>query len=290
MPDTPTAPARDFRADARALLRQWIGAPEGDVAAAVDALGRRAIAEAADASARLARGVAATQGAQQSLDTLQALARSLDAPRPARSFFARRPRPQEAPDAAIETLIQNLDHERDAIARARITLDTDLRKLEGAADALEAARGLVHACAAAAEAAARELAVDRPDRARFFRETVAERLLAREQDILTQAAVTQQGLMTLGVIAEGQDALAQALGRARDTSVAALRTALAARQAVAGSRALAEQAEALARTTDAAQDAGGRRDVQRAMEDAIAQARRAIDAAESGGRHGLTPL
>ncbi|WP_242151603.1 toxic anion resistance protein [Sphingomonas sp. BAUL-RG-20F-R05-02] len=280
MTDLPVSQS-DARAEARLALRQWLAADDATVLARVDALGRQAIAAAADASARLDRGVTASRSAQASLSALQALIARVDAPPPQPSFFRRRV--QAEPPIDIATLVETLDRERDAVALSLIGLDTDLKRLSAAAAGLDGALALVRACGGAVEAAARELAIDSPERAQFLREAVAERLLAREQDLLTQAAVTQQGVLTLGLIAESQRALADTLARARDTSVAALRTAIAARQAIAGSQRLAEQTAALDRTVDAARAAGGdARDVRRILDDALAQAQAAIAAAEAG--------
>jgi len=276
---------QDVRAEARLILRQWLAADDAEVLARVDTLGRKAIAAAADASGRLERGVAAGQSAQASLAALQAIALRIDTPRPEPASLFRRRKPQEAePSIDLSALVESLERERDAVARALIGLDTDRKRLLGAAAGLDDALELVRACARAGEAAAREIVGDRPDRARFLRETVAERLLAREQDIVTQAAVTQQGVLTLGVIAESQQTLVDTLARARDTSVAALRTALAARQAIAGSQSLAEQTAALDRTVGAAEAATGRGDVRRILDDALTQARAAINAVDAAAR------
>jgi hypothetical protein len=247
------------------------------VLARIDTLGRQAIAAAAEASARLTRGVVAGEAARASLAALQALAARVDAPPPAPSFFRRKP--VGPPPLDMGALVESLDRERDAVAHTLIRLETDRKRLGEASAALDAALALVRACGAAVEAAARELAGDQPERAHFLRGPVAERLLAREQDVLTQAAVTGQGVLTLDLIVESQQTLADTLARARDTSVAALRTAIAARAAIAGSQSLAEQTAALGRTVGAAADAGGRRDVGRILDDALAQARAAVDAA-----------
>ncbi|WP_267387281.1 toxic anion resistance protein [Sphingomonas sp. GC_Shp_3] len=282
MTDLPASQS-DARAEARLALRQWLAADDATVLARVDALGRQAIAAAADASARLDRGVTASHSAQASLSALQALIVRVDAPPPQPSFFRRRV--QAEPPIEIATLVETLDRERDAVALSLIALDTDHMRLSAAAAALDTALALVRACGGAVEAAARELAIDSPERARFLREAVAERLLAREQDLLTQAAVTQQGVLTLGLIGESQRTLADTLARARDTSVAALRTAIAARQAIAGSQRLAEQTAALDQTVAAARAAGGdARDVRRILDDALTQAQAAIAAANTAGR------
>ncbi len=254
-----------------------------DMLPAIDAVGRRAIASAADASARLGRGVALSQASEQGLRNLEALARDIDAPPPRpRSIFGRAPDPAAPPGPTIEALVGQLERERDNVARALLGIETDRTRLRAAADALADALALVRACTATMEAAARELARDHPARARFLRDVAAARLLTREQDIVTQAAVTEQGVLTLGLLVDSHDALLQALGRARDTGIAALRTAIAARGAIVGSTSLAAQAAALDQTAAAAaQEGQARPALHRALDDAIAQARRAIAAQDT---------
>ncbi len=268
--------------DARTLLRQWLSADEDRVVQAIDAIGKRAIAAAADASARLSRGSLHTDSAKAGLAEVEAVAQALDTPPPPsgwRSLFA--PRPAPATPARIDALVERLARERDAIARSILSLETDRDRFAAAVAALDAAGALIAALRPALEAAARELRHDRPERATFLRETAAQALLAREQDILTQSAVTRQGLLTIGILIDSHATLAQALGRAQETSVAALRTAVAARDAVAGSRALTEQAHALERAAAAAgTSALSAPSAGRALGDAVTQARRAIAAIE----------
>jgi hypothetical protein len=280
--------ANDMKATARQLLRQWL-AREGDAVATVDGLGREAIRAAAQASARLDRGTAASESSQNVLRELEALAQAhaqTHAPGRARRLpfgWGSRAVEPAAPD--LNALVASLERERDNVARALIAIETDKAKLLEAETGLDDALALIHACQAAIEAAARELAIERPDRAQFLSGTLAPRLVERERDVLTQLAVTRQGGLALQLVAEGQEALGQAIERARDTSVAALRTAMAARQAIAGNRDLLDQAQALERTADAARGAStSGRDVESALADALAQVRRAIDAAQAPPR------
>ena len=271
----------DPAADARRLLRRWLGTPDADVLREIDALGRQAIAASTHACARLGRGVGASQTAEQGLRHLEAMARAIDAPAPASrpSFFAREPAPPPPP--SIETLVAQLDRERDALSRSLLGLDTDRTRLRAAADGLTRALELIRACTDAVEAAVREMALDRPDRARFLADVAAVRLLSREGDIAIQAVVTDQAILMLGVIADSQDALAQALVRARDISIAALRTAVAAREAMATSASLGAQARALDQTAAAVESlAAARPAVRRALDDAVVQARRTLAAQE----------
>lgn len=281
----------DARAEARLLLRQWLVRSENDVLAAIDALGRQSIREASQASGRLERNTSSTTSAQGVLLELQALAETFETPPPRkRLWFSARVEHKMPDPANLNTLVASLERERDAIARTLIGIEGDRAKLQLADDALDDALQLVRACGLASESAARELALSKPAQAMFLRETVPERLLAREQDLLTQIAVTRQGILALQLVADGQTVLAQAIERARDTSVAALRTAMAARQAVGGSQDLARQAQALESTVEAAGTASNSgRDVERALQDAAAQVRRAIDAAQATTRDPQTP-
>ncbi|KQN00478.1 toxic anion resistance protein [Sphingomonas sp. Leaf25] len=268
--------------DARALLRQWLHADEDGVVQAIDAIGRRAITSAADASARLSRGAIHTESAKTGLAEVEAVAQALDTPPPPsgwRSLFAAPPAPPVP--ARIDALVERLARERDGVARSILSLETDRDRFAAAVAALDEAGALIAALRPALEAAARELRHDRPERAAFLRETATERLLAREQDILTQSAVTRQGLLTIGILIDSHATLAQALARAQETSIAALRTAAAARGAVAGSRALADQARALDRAAAAADGSTlSAPAASRALGDAVMQARRAIAAIE----------
>ncbi|WP_159981549.1 MULTISPECIES: toxic anion resistance protein [unclassified Novosphingobium] len=281
----------DARAEARLLLRQWLVRSENDVLAAIDGLGRQAIRDASQASGRLERSTSSTTSAHGVLLELQALAETFEAPAPRRRLWFSARVADKAPDpVSLNTLVASLERERDAIARTLIGIEGDGAKLQLADDALDEALQLVRACGLASESAARELALAKPAQAVFLRETVPERLLAREQDLLTQIAVTRQGILALQLVADGQSALAQAIDRARDTSVAAMRTALAARQAVAGSHDLTRQAQALENTVEAAGKASNSgRDVERALEDAAAQIRRAINAAQATARDPRSP-
>lgn len=278
-----TGPLRtsDFREISRQLLRQWIARDDGAVAA-IDGLGREAIRAAAQAAGRLDRGTAVAASSQGVLRELQALADAQAPARPRRLPFGWGRRPVAAPAPSdLNALVVSLERERDNVARALIAIETDKARLHDTESGLEDALALIRACQGAIEAAARELVVDQPARAQFLTDTLAPRLVERERDVLTQLAVTHQGGLALQLVADGQDALGQAIDRARDTSVAAMRTAMAARQAIAGSHDLLEQAQALEQTADAARatPASGR-DVQSALDDALAQVRSAIDAAQ----------
>ncbi|WP_419724233.1 toxic anion resistance protein [Sphingomonas sp. HT-1] len=291
LPSAPSGPEETFREQARRLLRQWLASNDNVLLDSIDTLGRRAVSGASEASRRLDRTISFGQSAASSLDDLQALMADLGAPAQPRrrSLFKAAPKNHADPQTRLEALVESLDRERDNVARSLITIESDSTKLRAAAAELDDALALIRACAAAVDAAGRELMFDQPTRARFLCDTARTRLLSREQDVATQLAVTQQGILTLQLLIDGQHALAQALGRARDTSIAALRTAIAAQRALTQSQDMARQAEALERTARAAEEAPATRgDFQRVLDDAVDQVRRAILAAQTAQRG--TPL
>lgn len=266
------------------MLRRWLER-EDDAAATIDGLGREAIRAAAQAAARLERGAAAAESANGVLQALQELGEA-HVPRPPKRLpFGWASRKATPPPPDYGALIESLERERDKVAHTLIALKSDTDRLEAAQGGLADALELIRACHAAIEAAARELARERPDQAMFLTGTIGPQLLERERDVLTQQAVTNQGILTLQLIAEGHEAIGKAIDRARDTSVAALRTAIAARQAIAGNKDVLVQAEALERTADAARSAPATSDaVERAMAEALAQVQRAIEAAKVAPR------
>lgn len=291
MPSSASSLEETFREQARRLLRQWLASDDNVLLDSINALGARAISGASEGSRRLDRATAFGQSASSSLDDLQALMADLGAPAQPRrrSLFKTTPISHADPQTRLEVSVERLDGERDNVARSLITIESDSKKLRAAAVELDDALALIRACAAAVDAAGRELMFDQPARARFLRDTARAHLLSREQDVATQLAVTQQGILTLQLLIDGQNALAQALSRARDTSVAALRTAIAAQRAITGSQDMARQVEALERTVRAAEGAPATRgDLQRVLDDAVDQARRAILAAQAAQRG--TPL
>ena len=228
----------------------------------------------------------AAESANSVLQALQDLGEA-HVPAPAKRlpfrWRSRKPAPR-APDCG--TLVESLERERDKVTHTLIALKSDKAKLHEAEAGLAHALQLIRACQAAIEAAARELARERPDQAAFLTGTVGPLLLERERDVLTQHAVTNQGILTFQVIAEGHEAIGKAIERARDTSVSALRTAIAARQAIAGNKDLLVQAEALERTAVAARSVPVAGDaVERAMADALEQVQRAIEAAKVAPRN-----
>lgn len=234
MTATPRQPDSDTAAEARSLIRCWVGMGEGDMLRSVDAIGRTAIRNAGEASRRLDRVSRPTRATGPILDRFDAVMNGAAlSVRRRGSWFRRREPTPTASDAELNSILELLDREHDEIARDLIALETDRRRLGDAEEAMEDAVDLVCACTVAAGAAARELASTSPDLAAFIRGEVTGRLIERERDILLQAAVTRQGVLALDLVVQGQQTALQAVARARAVSAAALRTAVAARRIAA---------------------------------------------------------
>jgi hypothetical protein len=272
-------------ATARQLLRQWL-LRQDDAVLAIDSLGRVAIRAAAQTAERLVRGAAAAEASNGILQELEALAAAYTPVPTRRSPFGwGSKRAAEPTPSDLNALVQRLERERDNVMRGLIAIETDKAKVQDAETELEEALALIRACHTAIESAARELSIEQPAQAQFLTEILAPRLFERERDVLTQLAVTRQGGLAIQLVADGQEALGQAIERARETTVAALRTAMAARKAMTGNRDLLEQAQALERTAEAVgATSASSRDVESALADAVAQIRRAIDAAQVSPR------
>lgn len=269
----------DPKLTARQLLKQWLS-HEYDAQRAIDALGSQAIRAASHASDRLERSSSISSSSDAVLRELHALADTYTPSRQKRFRLGWNSRPDASslsPDWS--GLVHSLEREKESVERVLIAIETDKRKIQDAERGLDYALALIRACSAALEAAVRELSTEQPDRAQFLSQTLLPRLVERERDVAMHIAITQHGIMALKLIADGQAALGDAIDRARNTSVAALRTAIAARRAVVRNRDLLEQAEALDNTASAAQTAPqSDRAVEAALTDALEQARRAINA------------
>lgn len=267
---------RTMQGAAREVLRGWLRTRDGDGGRA---LGRRAIADSADAIARLSR-MDGIGGADRVLAEVGALAETLfPAPAPPRRWWqaARDPAPAAPTPERFAPLIDRLGDERDATMRRLIVLRTDRARLAESDGALEDAVHLIRALAPAIEAAARELGGEDPARAAALRSDGAAVLVEREHAVLTQLAVHRQARMTIDLLIANHETLDAALEQARTATLSALQVAVAARRATAARGATGDD-DALRPDRVAAM---------RALDAALVQARTALvtlDGAPSGER------
>jgi hypothetical protein len=210
------------------MVRNWARQDIAAITADVGAVGRSAV----EASARETARLGAQDGSEEAR-RLAMLAGIVDAvcdpPRRRWSFFrsssARTP-------TSISDVVAMIERERDAAMRKAMTMRTDRRRLEAADDGLEEALALIGLLDAGAVAVAREVAGDDPTRAAMLRTEVGAMLSARRGDLQLQLLVLRQAVATHDLISDGQTALADALDRARNVTVGAAQTAIAARRAV----------------------------------------------------------
>jgi uncharacterized protein YaaN involved in tellurite resistance len=88
-----------------------------------------------------------------------------------------------------------------------------------------------------------------PDRAKVLQEDVLFNVRQKDQDILTQLAVSVQGYLALDVIRRNNVELIKGVDRATTTTVSALRTAVIVAQALANQKLVLSQITALNTTT-----------------------------------------
>lgn len=264
----------------RQIVRQWLNWEDSAIVEAVAALGARAVRDATAATGRLQRtSVASIDGSSVLVRLEEFAARSSRAPASGKWRWPSFKRATLDHSPNLDRLVQELVHEQDVVARTLIFMDGDLERLKESEAALHSVLEMARDLGKAVDAGARELSVEDPNRAAFFRETIGPALLERERDILTQVAITHQGILALQIVMDGQRALSQSLERARSMTVAALRTAVASRHAIEKNHAMLEQAQALEQTAEAARAAtASRRDVARTLDDAKEQAHRAREA------------
>lgn len=272
-----------MRAGAREHLRAWMR-PGGSIA--LERIGRDAIRDAADATARTSRSVepAATEGI---LADIERFAAALTEPPKARTRWWSACRPNAEPPTKLDlaALIERLDRQRDILTRRMISLQTDRQRFTILDAALEDAVHLIRAFGPVVEAAVRELRAEGGNEAARIEAEASLALLERQRAVLTQLAVHRQAIMTLDMIISNETTLSAALEQARTATVSALQVAIAARRAAADGTLIVRKGAALAQAIDRASTgtAGGSGHAQRMLEDALTQARTAIAAMPDRG-------
>ncbi|MGC5796133.1 toxic anion resistance protein [Sphingomonas sp. NFX23] len=225
-------PARDridrLRQIVAGIVRRWDRQDVASIITDVGSVGLRAVENSAKAVARLP-GLQSPE-ASRALAALAVLIEEIEDP-PRRRWSLLRSTPT-AGRMPIPVLVDVIECERDEALRTTMTLREERRRLESGDDALEDAIALIGLLDAAAVAVAREVAFDDPTRAETLRTEVRAHLSERNRDLQLQLLVLRQALATHDIVADGQTALVAALDRARNITIGAARTAVAARAAV----------------------------------------------------------
>lgn len=223
-----TARGDRLKSIASGMVREWAWRNVAEITADVGAVGRHAAESGAWEIARLP--VQEADGASEGLTELAQLIDALEEPDRRRwSFlrgrFSRKP-------AAASDICPVLERERDAVLRRLTTLRRDRLRLEAADVSFERALALLGLLESGAAAVAREVAADHPAQAAMLRTEVVEVLSERRRDLQLQLLVLRQALAAHDLVADGQMSLLEALDRARNITIGAVRTSIAARAAL----------------------------------------------------------
>ncbi|MBL8559994.1 MAG: toxic anion resistance protein [Hyphomonadaceae bacterium] len=250
------------------LLAQDANSPAfGKLVDEVTALGRREIAEAAQQSNRfLDRPVKAINAEGNIGKDLVALRRTVEdldpgtdgkklAPRKilgvipfgsrANRYFDK----YRSAQSHISGILENLSNSREELFRDNAAIDVERQNLWKTMEKLEQMIHVSKTLDAKLEAAAAELEVSDPAKAKAIRESALFYARQRTTDLLTQMAVSVQGYLALDLVKKNNVELTKGVDRASTTTVSALRTAVTVAQALTSQRLVLDQITALNTTT-----------------------------------------
>jgi uncharacterized protein YaaN involved in tellurite resistance len=233
--------------------------------AAIHNLGTQEIREAANVSNRLLdrpiRGLSEDAEVSQALLALRRTVEELD---PARQEVADRRflgifpmgkgvtdyfRKYQSSQNHIDAVLNSLHSGADELRKDVAAIEQEKANLWAIMGRLQQ---VIYACRqidTALEARLAELDAGDPERARIIREEVLFYVRQKEQDLLTQLAVSVQGYMALDVIRTNDLELIKGVERATTTTISALRTAVIVAQALDNQRLVLDQITALNTTT-----------------------------------------
>ena len=150
-----------------------------------------------------------------------------------------------ASEAQIRELIGTLRQGRSELQRNNAMIAQEERSLATLTQSLRQYADLAERLDKAVEAAAEAVVDSDPKRARLLVDDALFPIRQRRQDILTQLAVSEQGLAALAIVKTGNDRLIGAVDRVTTTTVAALRTAALVAQALTSDHVMAAQLQSI---------------------------------------------
>lgn len=277
----PPAVANELDGKAGAFVAQLLAQQAGSAefvrkAVTLSEIGHAEITRLASQSGRLLeRSARATRGgglAEEALTALRSIVEELD---PARAEIALGPRRLfgliplrtrvnayfdrfRVAEGRIADVLGALASGRDALLKDNIAIDTERRNLR---DAMEGLQRMIHVCRsldARLEAAATVLDARDPRGASVVRGSALFPVRQRMTDLLTQMAVSRQGYLGLDLVLGNNVELIEGVGRASTITIAALKTAMVAAQALTARRLVLTRITALGRTAVDAVDASDR--------------------------------
>ena len=151
--------------------------------------------------------------------------------------------------ANINSIIQALYSGQDALRKDNASIEQEKVNLWAVMQRLQQYDYMAKKMDAAVVAQVDKVQATDPDRAKILQEDVLFYVRQKDQDILTQLAVSVQGYLALDVIRRNNLELIKGVDRATTTTVSALRTAVIVAQALANQKLVLDQITALNTTT-----------------------------------------
>jgi uncharacterized protein YaaN involved in tellurite resistance len=233
--------------------------------AVIHNMGTKEIREAANVSNRILnrpiRGVGEDAPVTQSLLELRRTVEELD---PARREDADRKllgiiplgnkvtdyfRKYQSAQSHIDAVLNSLYHGQDELRKDVATIDQEKVNLWNIMNRLQQYIYAADQLDQALEARIATIEAEDPEKARVVKEEILFYVRQKEQDLMTQLAVSIQGYLALDVIRKNDLELIKGVERATTTTISALRTAVIVAQALSNQRLVLDQITALNTTT-----------------------------------------
>jgi uncharacterized protein YaaN involved in tellurite resistance len=151
--------------------------------------------------------------------------------------------------ANINSIVQSLYSGQDELRKDNAAIEQEKVNLWQVMQRLQLYDYRAKKIDSAVSAEVGELQTSDPDRAKVMQQDVLFYVRQKDQDILTQLAVSVQGYLALDVIRRNNLELIKGVDRATTTTVSALRTAVIVAQALANQKLVLDQITALNTTT-----------------------------------------
>jgi uncharacterized protein YaaN involved in tellurite resistance len=151
--------------------------------------------------------------------------------------------------ANINSIIQSLYSGQDALRKDNASIEQEKVNLWAVMQRLQQYDYMAKKMDDAVAAQVEKVQATDPDRAKILQQDVLFYVRQKDQDILTQLAVSVQGYLALDVIRRNNLELIKGVDRATTTTVSALRTAVIVAQALANQKLVLDQITALNTTT-----------------------------------------
>lgn len=232
---------------------------------AIHNMGNAEIRKAASVSNRIldqpVRGLSEDSGVSQALVSLRSTVEELDPSQQAATkrkllgiipmgdkltnYFQKYQSAQDHIDAVLNALY----HGQDELRKDNATIEQEKRNMWEVMQRLQQYVYVSRKLDAALESRIAEIEAENPEKARLVKEDMLFYLRQKEQDLLTQLAVSIQGYLALDMVRKNNLELIKGVDRATTTTISALRTAVIVAQALNNQRLVLDQITALNETT-----------------------------------------